>query len=229
MRTLLSKEPGGVGSGLFTEDGNDLGFWRLSAALLLAAFTASCGGGAECLRRKLDRARHASPVDFRLRLEPGCRQGGPGSVSVWRAASPGDAELPSRAGRGGTDVPGTKGRVNERSRSSRRASSMLISNSLLLIFAVAFMGCVLATPVVTRIAVWAGAIDRPDQFRPDFMLGRATPRLGGLGLAFGLGGRGGAGRPGRLFRHLGGVRRLVGAAMVGARGLADRALDRLRR
>ena len=42
---------------------------------------------------------------------------------------------------------------------------MLIPNSLLLIFAVAFMGCVLATPVVTRIAVWAGAIDRPDQFR----------------------------------------------------------------
>ena len=37
---------------------------------------------------------------------------------------------------------------------------MLISNSLLLIFAVAFMGCVLATPVVTRIALWAGAIDR---------------------------------------------------------------------
>lgn len=61
---------------------------------------------------------------------------------------------------------------------------MLISNAFLLIFAVAFMGCVLATPVVTRIAVWAGAIDRPDQFRRVHK--GATPRLGGLGLAFGL-------------------------------------------
>src|SRR4051794_10012536 len=64
-------------------------------------------------------------------------------------------------------------------------SSMLISNALLLIFAVAFMGCVLATPVVTRIAVWAGAIDRPDHFRRIHK--GATPRLGGLGLAFGVG------------------------------------------
>jgi UDP-GlcNAc:undecaprenyl-phosphate GlcNAc-1-phosphate transferase len=63
-------------------------------------------------------------------------------------------------------------------------SSMMISNSLLLIFAVAFMGCVLATPVVTRIALWAGAIDRPDHFRRIHK--GATPRLGGLGLAFGL-------------------------------------------
>src|SRR3954453_9530191 len=62
--------------------------------------------------------------------------------------------------------------------------SMMISNAFLLIFAVAFMGCVLATPVVTRIAVWAGAIDRPDQFRRIHK--GATPRLGGLGLAFGL-------------------------------------------
>jgi UDP-GlcNAc:undecaprenyl-phosphate GlcNAc-1-phosphate transferase len=62
--------------------------------------------------------------------------------------------------------------------------SMLISNSLLLIFAVSFMGCVLATPVVTRIALWAGAIDRPDHFRRIHK--GATPRLGGLGLAFGL-------------------------------------------
>jgi UDP-GlcNAc:undecaprenyl-phosphate GlcNAc-1-phosphate transferase len=46
------------------------------------------------------------------------------------------------------------------------------------------MGCVLATPVVTRIALWAGAIDRPDQFRRIHK--GATPRLGGLGLAFGL-------------------------------------------
>ena len=61
---------------------------------------------------------------------------------------------------------------------------MMISNAFLLIFAVAFMGCVLATPVVTRIAVWAGAIDRPDHFRRIHK--GATPRLGGLGLAFGL-------------------------------------------
>ncbi|MGE5755391.1 MAG: undecaprenyl/decaprenyl-phosphate alpha-N-acetylglucosaminyl 1-phosphate transferase, partial [Planctomycetaceae bacterium] len=61
---------------------------------------------------------------------------------------------------------------------------MLISNSLLLIFAVAFIGCVLATPVATRIALWAGAIDRPDHFRRIHK--GATPRLGGLGLAFGL-------------------------------------------
>lgn len=61
---------------------------------------------------------------------------------------------------------------------------MMISNAFLLIFAVAFMGCVLATPVVTRIAIWAGAIDRPDQFRRVHK--GATPRLGGLGLAFGI-------------------------------------------
>ena len=63
-------------------------------------------------------------------------------------------------------------------------ASMMISNAFLLIFAVAFMGCVLATPVVTRIAHWAGAIDRPDHFRR--IHHGATPRLGGLGLAFGL-------------------------------------------
>ncbi|MCA1684804.1 MAG: undecaprenyl/decaprenyl-phosphate alpha-N-acetylglucosaminyl 1-phosphate transferase [Planctomycetia bacterium] len=64
------------------------------------------------------------------------------------------------------------------------AAPMMISNAFLLIFAVAFMGCVLATPVVTRIAVWSGAIDRPDHFRRIHK--GATPRLGGLGLAFGL-------------------------------------------
>ncbi len=61
---------------------------------------------------------------------------------------------------------------------------MMISNAFLLIFAVAFMGCVLATPFVTRIAAWFGAIDRPDQFRRIHK--GATPRMGGLGLAFGL-------------------------------------------
>ncbi|MGE3819516.1 MAG: glycosyltransferase family 4 protein [Isosphaeraceae bacterium] len=61
---------------------------------------------------------------------------------------------------------------------------MMISNAFLLIFAVAFMGCVLVTPMVTRIAIWAGAIDRPDQFRRIHK--SATPRLGGLGLAFGI-------------------------------------------
>ncbi len=61
---------------------------------------------------------------------------------------------------------------------------MLNSNAYLLIFAVAFMGCVLATPLVTRVATWLGAIDRPDQFRRIHK--GATPRLGGLGLAFGV-------------------------------------------
>jgi UDP-GlcNAc:undecaprenyl-phosphate GlcNAc-1-phosphate transferase len=61
---------------------------------------------------------------------------------------------------------------------------MLNSNTYLVIFAVAFTGCVLATPLVTRIAGWLGAIDRPDQFRRIHK--GATPRLGGLGLAFGL-------------------------------------------
>jgi len=61
---------------------------------------------------------------------------------------------------------------------------MLNTNTYLLIFAAAFMGCVLVTPFVTRIAGWLGAIDRPDQFRRIHK--GATPRLGGLGLAFGL-------------------------------------------
>jgi UDP-GlcNAc:undecaprenyl-phosphate GlcNAc-1-phosphate transferase len=60
----------------------------------------------------------------------------------------------------------------------------MITNSYLLIFAVAFMGCVLSTPLVTRIAGWAGAIDRPDQFRRVHK--SATPRMGGLALAFGI-------------------------------------------
>ena len=61
---------------------------------------------------------------------------------------------------------------------------MMTSNIYLLIFAIAFMGCVLATPAVTRLAVWFGAIDRPDQFRRIHK--GATPRMGGLGLAFGI-------------------------------------------
>ncbi|MDB5351165.1 MAG: UDP-N-acetylmuramyl pentapeptide phosphotransferase/UDP-N-acetylglucosamine-phosphate transferase [Planctomycetota bacterium] len=60
----------------------------------------------------------------------------------------------------------------------------MMSNVYLLIFALAFMGCVLATPLVTRVAAWAGAIDRPDQFRRIHK--GAVPRMGGLGLAFGL-------------------------------------------
>ncbi|MBX6313724.1 MAG: undecaprenyl/decaprenyl-phosphate alpha-N-acetylglucosaminyl 1-phosphate transferase [Isosphaeraceae bacterium] len=63
--------------------------------------------------------------------------------------------------------------------------SEVISNACLLAFAVAFMGCVFFTPVVTRIASRLGAIDRPDQFRRVHK--GAIPRLGGLGLAFGLG------------------------------------------
>lgn len=54
----------------------------------------------------------------------------------------------------------------------------------LLVFALAFMGCVLAIPVVTQFAHWVGAIDRPDQFRRIHK--GATPRMGGLGLAFGF-------------------------------------------
>jgi UDP-GlcNAc:undecaprenyl-phosphate GlcNAc-1-phosphate transferase len=61
---------------------------------------------------------------------------------------------------------------------------MVNANTYLLIFAVAFMGCVLATPLVTRLATWLGAIDLPDQFRRIHK--GATPRMGGLGLAFSL-------------------------------------------
>ena len=91
---------------------------------------------------------------------------------------------------------------------------MMISNAYLLIFAVAFMGCVLATPVVTRIAVWAGAIDRPDQFRRIHK--GATPRLGGLGLAFGLvvGDRRWSSLGGYL-DDWAGLRRLVAAPVAG--------------
>jgi UDP-GlcNAc:undecaprenyl-phosphate GlcNAc-1-phosphate transferase len=74
---------------------------------------------------------------------------------------------------------------------------MLISNGYLTIFAMAMMGCVLATPVVTRIAGWVGAIDRPDQFRRIHR--GAIPRLGGLGLALGI-------AAGILVPHLSGSR-----------------------
>lgn len=60
----------------------------------------------------------------------------------------------------------------------------MTSNLYLLVFAVAFMGCVLSTPMVPRIAAWAGAIDRPDQFRRVHK--GAVPRMGGLALALGL-------------------------------------------
>ena len=61
---------------------------------------------------------------------------------------------------------------------------MMISNSYLMIFAVAMTGCVLATPLVTWVATWVGAIDRPDQFRRIHQ--GAIPRLGGLALALGV-------------------------------------------
>jgi UDP-GlcNAc:undecaprenyl-phosphate GlcNAc-1-phosphate transferase len=61
---------------------------------------------------------------------------------------------------------------------------MVISNGYLMIFALAMMGCVLATPLVTQLAAWVGAIDRPDQFRR--IHHGAIPRLGGLGLAMGI-------------------------------------------
>ncbi len=61
---------------------------------------------------------------------------------------------------------------------------MVNSNAYLMIFAVAMTGCVLTTPLVTWIANWVGAIDRPDQFRR--IHHGAIPRLGGLALAFGV-------------------------------------------
>ena len=61
---------------------------------------------------------------------------------------------------------------------------MIIFNAFLLIFAIAFMGCILATPMATRLAHRLGAIDRPDQFRRIHK--GATPRMGGLGLAAGI-------------------------------------------
>ena len=64
---------------------------------------------------------------------------------------------------------------------------MMISNTYLMIFAMAMTGCVLATPLVTWLATWVGAIDRPDQFRRIHK--GAIPRLGGLALALGRRGR----------------------------------------
>jgi UDP-GlcNAc:undecaprenyl-phosphate GlcNAc-1-phosphate transferase len=61
---------------------------------------------------------------------------------------------------------------------------MMISNTYLMIFAMAMTGCVLATPLVTYVATWVGAIDRPDQFRRIHK--GAIPRLGGLALALGV-------------------------------------------
>ncbi|HEX8202329.1 MAG TPA: MraY family glycosyltransferase [Isosphaeraceae bacterium] len=58
------------------------------------------------------------------------------------------------------------------------------SSYYLWVFTCAFLGCVFATPRVTMIARWAGAIDRPDQFRRIHK--GAVPRMGGLGLAAGL-------------------------------------------
>ena len=51
---------------------------------------------------------------------------------------------------------------------------MMISNTYLMIFAMAMTGCVLATPLVTWVATWVGAIDRPDQFRQVCRLERAA-------------------------------------------------------
>ncbi|HMF36475.1 MAG TPA: MraY family glycosyltransferase [Isosphaeraceae bacterium] len=77
---------------------------------------------------------------------------------------------------------------------------MVISNGYLMIFALAMMGCVLATPLVTQIASWVGAIDRPDQFRRIHT--GAIPRLGGLGLALGI-------AAGTVLPHLSGSARFV--------------------
>ncbi|WP_165225188.1 MraY family glycosyltransferase [Aquisphaera insulae] len=77
---------------------------------------------------------------------------------------------------------------------------MVITNGYLTIFALAMMGCVLATPLVTYIAAWVGAIDRPDQFRRIHT--GAIPRLGGLGLAMGI-------AAGMFLPHLSGSSRFV--------------------
>lgn len=58
------------------------------------------------------------------------------------------------------------------------------ANDFLLIFAASFTLCVLATPLVTHLARWAGAIDKPDNNRKVHI--GATPRMGGLALAAGL-------------------------------------------
>jgi UDP-GlcNAc:undecaprenyl-phosphate/decaprenyl-phosphate GlcNAc-1-phosphate transferase len=81
---------------------------------------------------------------------------------------------------------------------------MVISNGYLMIFALAMMGCVLATPLVTRIASWVGAIDRPDQFRRIHI--GAIPRLGGLGLAMGI-------VAGTILPHLSGSSRLISLSL----------------
>lgn len=57
-------------------------------------------------------------------------------------------------------------------------------NMVMLIFAIGFLACVLATPPATKIAAWIGAIDCPDQFRK--LHSRGVPRLGGLALATGV-------------------------------------------
>ncbi len=61
---------------------------------------------------------------------------------------------------------------------------MIFSDAFLRIFAISFMACVVATPYVSRLAIWLGAIDKPDQFRRIHK--GAVPRLGGLSLAFGI-------------------------------------------
>ena len=81
---------------------------------------------------------------------------------------------------------------------------MVISNGYLMIFALAMMGCVLATPLVTKIASWVGAIDRPDQFRRIHV--GAIPRLGGLGLALGI-------IAGTILPHFSGSSRLISLSL----------------
>src|SRR5580700_2969374 len=61
---------------------------------------------------------------------------------------------------------------------------MIIYHVYVMIFAVAMMACVLATPIVREVATYIGAIDRPDQFRRIHK--GAIPRLGGLALALGV-------------------------------------------
>jgi UDP-GlcNAc:undecaprenyl-phosphate GlcNAc-1-phosphate transferase len=81
---------------------------------------------------------------------------------------------------------------------------MVTLNGYLMIFALGMMGCVLATPLVTQVATWVGAIDRPDQFRRIHR--GAIPRLGGLGLALGI-------AAGVMLPHLSEAPRFIGSSL----------------
>ena len=150
--------------------------------------------------------------------------GRPGAHLISRAARPA-----RRRHRGEADpAPGgdrlARGAVRNHRPSLRKMIwMMMISNIYLMIFAVAMTGCVLATPLVTWFATWVGAIDRPDQFRRIHQ--GAIPRLGGLALGAGGGGRYDLDRSARTAQRTGRRRVRGPVSLVGAAGRA-RHLDR---